>query len=75
MSTFDIETYLQSLPEDTEEIVVSFKNLTYIPELTRFRNIKTLDCSNNQLTKLPALNETLTFLECSNNRLMSGRAD
>ena len=38
MSTFKIEEYLNSLPEDIEEIDVSDKELTYLPDLSRFTN-------------------------------------
>ena len=31
MTEFNIEAYLDSLPEDTTEINISYKNLTYIP--------------------------------------------
>ncbi len=54
---FDIETYLNSLPDDIEKIDVSNKNLTYLPSLQRFTKLKTLLCSGNQLTCLPVLNE------------------
>ena len=48
MSEFNIENYLNSLPEDIETIDVSNKNLTYLPSLKRFYKLKKLNCSNNQ---------------------------
>jgi hypothetical protein len=69
MSAFNIEEYLNSLPKNTETINVSNKNLTYIPSLKRFTNLKKLYCSNNQLTQLPELNSSLQYLFCYNNQL------
>ena len=69
MSAFNIKEYLNSLPENTETINVSNKNLTDIPPLNRFTNLKKLYCDNNQLTQLPQLNSSLEILNCSNNRL------
>ena len=68
---FDIETYLNSLPNDTTEIDVSKKGLTYLPNLSRFKNLKKLNCPSNQLTSLPPLNEKLLALNCNNNELSS----
>ena len=70
MSAFNIKEYLNSLPENTVTINVSNKNLTYIPPLNRFTNLKKLYCSNNQLTQLPQLNSSLEILNCSNNQLI-----
>ncbi len=66
---FDIETYLNSLPDNVEKIVVSNKNLTYLPSLQRFTKLKTLLCSGNQLTSLPELNDNLLELWRNNNQL------
>jgi len=69
MAEFNIETYLDSLPEDTEEIDVSSRELEHLPDLSRFTNLIYLDCSDNQLTSLPLLNENLQELYCDNNDL------
>jgi len=66
---FNIETYLHSLPEDTEEIDVSDKGIKKL-DVTRFKNLKKLYCDNNQLTSLH-LNENLETLDCVNNQLTS----
>ena len=66
---FNIENYLNSLPLDTTEIRVSGKGLTYLPDLSRFKQLTHLYCSDNQLTSLPPLNENLTQLDCSHNKL------
>lgn len=64
---FNIDLYIFSLPDNTEFINVSNKNLTYIPSLTRFTNLKKLDCRNNNLTSLPNLPNCLSVLLITNN--------
>ena len=68
---FDINTYLDSLSEDTKCIYLGGRNLTFIPSLERFKNLQTLYCSDNQLTSLPSLNEKLQTLNCQYNKLTS----
>ena len=68
---FSVEKYLNALPDDTTEIVVTGIDLTYLPDLSRFRNLRELWCSNNHLTALPTLPETLQRLFCGYNRLTS----
>jgi hypothetical protein len=41
---FNIEEYLNSLPEDIEEIDISGKGITYLPDLSRFKKLKILEC-------------------------------
>jgi hypothetical protein len=69
MSAFNIEEYLNSLPENTETINVSNKNLTYIPSLKQFTHWISLRCDCNNLTQLPELNSSLRDLHCDNNQL------
>jgi Leucine-rich repeat (LRR) protein len=69
MATFNIEDYLNSLPEDVEAINISNKNLTYIPSLERFFQLKVLDCSINQITHLDNLPNTLKELYCIYNKI------
>jgi len=71
MQAFDIENYINSLPEDIEIINVSCKNLTYLPSLKRFHKLKKLLCFNNKLTSLPELNVSLQELHCTRNNLTS----
>ena len=66
---FDIEHYLDSLPNDTTEINISHKDITYLPELTRFTKLHTLYCMNNKLTSFPSFNESLRILYITNNQL------
>ena len=66
---FNIENYLNSLDENTEVIDVSFKNLKYLPDLSRFKKLKELNCSYNKLTFIHSLNKTLKKLVCDYNYL------
>jgi len=66
---FDIETYLNSLPLDTTCIDVSYKGLTYLPDLSRFKKLKRLYCNDNLITFLPELNNTIEVIDCKNNQL------
>ena len=69
MTTFNIDKYLNSLPEDIKKLDLSSKGLTYLPSLERFKNLEVLDCEENQLTSLPPLPSSLRILYCGNNRL------
>jgi len=69
--TTAIERYLNSLPEDILTIDISYKGLKSLPDLTRFKNLKELYCSNNQLTSLPTLPQNLQELYCRDNQLTS----
>ena len=70
MSSFKIEDYLNSLPDDIEEINVSYKYLDYLPNLSRFTKLKILYCNNNELTHLPSLPNSLERLDCDVNELI-----
>jgi len=72
MSSNSIEKYFAQLPDDTERInVVSIVSIQthYLPDLSRFYKLTSLDCSNNQLTQLPTLPPTLKYFSCRNNQL------
>ena len=70
MSSFKIEDYLNSLPDDIEVINVSYKYLDYLPDLSRFKNLKELWCCNNELVTLPTLPNSLKRLDCDVNELI-----
>ena len=67
--TTAVETYLNSLPEDILTIDISCKSLKSLPDLTRFKNIQELNCSNNLLTLLPTLPQNIEYLDCNYNQL------
>jgi hypothetical protein len=69
MSMFDIVSYLNSLPDNIKFIDISNKGITYLPDLTRFKNLKALSCFHNKLKSLPTLPENLKYLSCFNNEL------
>jgi len=69
MANFNIKEYVDSLPNNVHEISVSYKNVDYLPDLSRFKNLEKLYCSSNNLTSLPILPENLKELYCSYNNL------
>ncbi len=68
---FNIEEYINSLPNNTKYINVQFKRITYIPDLTRFYKLKYLFCDFNFLSELPKLPDSLRVLYCNDNHLTS----
>jgi Leucine-rich repeat (LRR) protein len=68
---FNIEEYLNSLPKNITKIDVSNMRITYLPELTRFTELRELHCEFNELTSLPDLPENLVVLNCTKNKLTS----
>ena len=69
MTTFNIKTYLDSLSENVTTIMIDNKNITYLPDLSKFKKLKLLNCTHNNLTSLPKLPESLKILYCDNNQL------
>jgi len=67
--TTAIETFLNSLSKDIFTLDISNKGITSLPDLTRFKNLKALNCSDNQLTSLPTLPQNLEILYCYYNQL------
>ena len=64
---FNIEHYLDSLPEDIEEIYVSHRHITKL-DVSRFKNLQKLHCSDSRISYLH-LNANLRALYCYNNHL------
>lgn len=71
MPRFNIETYLNSLPDYTTVIDISDKNVCYLPDITRFTLLEILYCDNNYLISLPPLPPNLRILSCLSNKLRS----
>ena len=67
----EVIDYLNSLKSNVKEINLSKYNLTELPDLSKFKEVKHLFCSYNQLTSLPPLNDNLLYLYCQNNQLTS----
>ena len=63
--------YFDSLPDDILTISIAWKEFKFLPDLTRFKNLKTLYCTGNLFTSLPTLPENLEVLYCANNLLTS----
>ena len=53
------------------ELDLSNKGLTKLPDLSKYTNLKKLNCSSNQITSLDNLSLTLIELYCSNNQIIS----
>jgi hypothetical protein len=66
-----IDEYFDSLPDDINEICLIQKEIEYLPELSRFNNLKYLYCGINNLTYLPKLPNSLEILHCDSNQLTS----
>jgi len=71
MPKFNIETYLNSLPETITVIDFNGKDVYYLPNIDRFTNLQHLYCDNNYLISLPRLPESLRILSCLHNKLNS----
>lgn len=63
-----VDEYLNSLPSDIEKINLKNRGLKILPDLSRFTNLKNLECEYNVLESLPNIN-TLEILNCFHNKL------
>ncbi len=64
----DVQNYINSLSVEISEINLNNKNITILPDLSRFKNLKTLYCHNNQLITIPVM-KNLEILYCGYNKL------
>ena len=67
----EILTYLNSFSEDISRLIIDGRGIKVLPDLTRFKNLKELYCSDNKLKTLPTLPQSLEILFCSGNKLTS----
>lgn len=51
------------------ELDFSHRNLTELPDLSEYINLKILNCCYNKVTYLPELPDSLEKLYCANNQL------
>lgn len=65
----NIQEYLNSLPDNIKELTLNRLRLTYLPDLSRFKQLIHLYCNDNNLAYLPQLPLKLTKLECRFNKL------
>ena len=61
--------YINRLPIEVTEINIECKNLSILPDLSRFTCLQKLDCSPNLLTQLDNLPSSLQYLDCTNNKM------
>jgi Leucine-rich repeat (LRR) protein len=65
-----INEYLNNLPDNVERIDLSNKKLDELPDLSRFHNLKELNCENNGITSMPTF-PNLKILNCNYNFIIS----
>jgi len=64
-----VNEYINSLPVATTHIVIEYRNLSQLPDLSRFTHLQELRCGHNNLMEIPSLPYTLIRLYCSFNKL------
>jgi len=73
----DIDELIDSInrppDHDSETTIISYssQNLTELPDISLYPNLKDLECHHNQLVSLPELPTSLQQLDCNNNKLIS----
>ena len=67
----EVQELVNSFQEDVKIINLSKKDLTELPDLSRFTKLKQLNCAYNKLTSLPLLPNSLQILNCNDNQLTS----
>ena len=65
----EMQEYLESLPDDITLLDLSNRNLTKLPNISRFIKLEILYCNNNQITQLDNLPNTLKILFCYSNQI------
>ena len=66
-----IEEYLSNIYPQSGSLYITNNSLTYIPSLTRFTHLTSIDIRFTHLTKLPKLPDTLERLYVPSNKLES----
>ena len=69
INNLDAQKYVNSLSNDILIIDLSRRELTKLPDLSRFTKLQELYCNCNQLTFIPPLPNSLQILSCYNNKL------
>lgn len=60
---------INDIADKLEHLFINDCNISYLPNLTKFNKLQTLDLSNNNLLKLPELPKSLEELIVKNNNL------
>jgi Leucine-rich repeat (LRR) protein len=68
-ASIEVNEYLLSLPLAITHIDIEYRNLSQLPDLSRFTHLQELQCGNNKLTHLPSLPPNLESLSCDNNEI------
>jgi Leucine-rich repeat (LRR) protein len=66
-----IKCYLDTLPCDIIELDISNQKIKQLPNLSRFKQLRILNCSHNQIKCFTHLPEKLYELYCERNELTS----
>jgi Leucine-rich repeat (LRR) protein len=64
-----MQSYIDSLDDSITELNLYDKQLTCLPDLSKFKQLTKLDCGYNQITELNNLPNSITILYCSNNQI------
>lgn len=68
---FFTKVIISEYNNDITELVISNKNIKGLLDLSKFNNLKKLDCSNNLITEIINFPNTLEILLCYNNKIKS----
>ena len=68
-SISNIEEYINSLPIDIVGLYLGYQNLSYLPDMSKFTQLKTLHFPNNNITELPNLPTSIEEIRAINNKL------
>lgn len=66
---YNVEEYLNSLPDDIPKISILHRRNIKLPSLERFTKLKYLECINCKITELPELPDSIETLYCGDNNL------
>lgn len=66
---FFTKKILSEFNEDCFEISIPFRNIKGILDLSKFYRLKKINCSNNKITEIIGLSNTIEVLICFNNNI------
>lgn len=68
---FFTKVIISEYKNDITDLIISNKNIKGLLDLSKFNNLKKLDCSNNIITEIINFPNTLEILLCYNNKIKS----